>query len=357
MRSRPDKPAQPAPKSSPQAAGETDRTRAASEGWGDFPTVAGFPGFEQRKRAASRLALISNGILLILKVLAAAVTGSVAILAEVVNSGADLAGSAIVYWSVRASEEPPDDTHSYGHGKLEDMSGVLTATLILAGGGYAVWQSVLCLVHPAHLVHLNLALGVMAVSAGINVVVSARLLHVGRATESPALVADGFHLRTDILSSLGVLAGLALVRLTGRDYWDPVAGLCVSLAILRIGYVVAHGAIDTLADHSLPDAERHILEDVLRANPAVRGFHRLRTRRAGPDRHADVHVLLDDGYTLVEAHRLAEQIEDQMRDALPNLDPMVHPEPHQEELRHQRERHALERARHGISDENIERPT
>ncbi len=292
-----------------------------------------------RKRRASRWALYSNTILLVMKVVVGAATGSVAVLAEIVNSGADLVGSLMVYFSVRVSDEPPDETHAYGHGKIENLSGVVTATLVLAGGFATVFECIHRLVHPSRLAVIPWAMGVMLFSSVVNALVSVRLLKVGRETESPALISDGVHLRTDVLTSVGVFVGLGLILVTGQQWWDSVAALGVSVMILRIGYAVGRDAVDTLIDRALPNVERRVLEEVLRRNPSVRGFHRLRTRKSGSQRHADVHVLLDDACTLVEAHDIAEQIEDEMRLALPNLDPMVHPEPHDEEMRHQRESH------------------
>jgi len=186
----------------------------------------------------------------------------------------------------------------------------------------------------------------MGVSAILNGLVSRRLLAVGRSTESPALIADAHHLRTDVLTSIGVLVGLVLVRVTDVHSWDSITAVGVSFLILKVGYEVARDAVDMLADRALPEAEIKLLEAVLRNNPEVRGFHRLRTRKAGSQRHADVHVLLDDDYPLVVAHRLAEDLEDEMRAALPNLDPMVHPEPYLEETRHQRDEH-------GYTDQNM----
>jgi len=299
-----------------------------------------------RKRRASRWALFSNGVLLVLKVIVGAVTGSVAVFAEVVNSAADLVGAFIVYHSVKRSDEPPDETHAYGHGKIENLSGIVVATLIVIGGMVTIWQAGLRLLHPAPLVKIDWAVGVMAVSAILNAVVSSRLLAVGKSTESPALIADAHHLRTDVLTSIGVLIGLGVVRITDVHSWDSVTAIGVSFLILKVGYEVARDAVDMLADRALPEAEIRLLEEVLRNNPEVRGFHRLRTRKAGSQRHADVHVLLDDDYPLVVAHRLAEDLEDEMRAALPNLDAMVHPEPYAEETRHQRDEH-------GFTDQNM----
>ena len=303
-------------------------------------TSADEQGRVRRKRDASRWSLASNGGLLVLKLGVGLVSGSVGVLAEAVHSGADLVGSALAFLSVRASDEPPDQMHAYGHGKIENLSGVATALLILGGGAYAGNEAVRHLLRAAPLSAdaAGWAMAVMAVSALLNVVISRRLIRVGRETDSPALVADGHHLRTDVMTSLGVLMGLVLARVTGRPWWDPAAALVVCLLILRVGYGLAVEALRTLSDAALPLSEEIALKAVLTAHPAVLGFHKLRTRKSGSHRHVDVHVQIDDGHSFVEAHRVTEELEDQLRAALPNLHPIIHIEPFDDEVALQREK-------------------
>ncbi len=293
----------------------------------------------RRKRDAARWSLTASASLLGLKVIVGAVTGSAGILAEAVNSAADLVGSALALLSVRASDEPPDHSHAYGHGKIENLSGAATAALILVGGVFAIGEAVRHLLHPDPLPGLGWGMAVMAASAVVNAVVSRRLLAVGRDTDSPALAADGHHLRTDVLTSLGVLLGLTLVRTTGKLWWDSAAALGVSFLILRVGYGLARDAVLTLSDAALPPAEEAALTAILMAHPDVRGFHKLRTRKSGSHRHADVHVQIADTHTFVEAHRLTEELEDRLREALPNLHPIIHIEPDEDEARHQQQQH------------------
>ena len=296
----------------------------------------------RQKRAAARWSLASNTILLTMKIVVGAMTGSAGILAEAVNSAADLFGSAVAFLSVRASDEPPDRLHAYGHGKIENLSGAATASLILVGGVFAIGEAVRHLVRGGDLPGLGWGMGVMGASAVINFGVSRHLLHVGRETDSPALCADGHHLQTDVLTSLGVLIGLVLVHETGHGYWDSLAALCVSALILRVGFGLARDAVRTLSDAALPPEEDRALTQVLKSNPAVLDFHKLRTRKSGSHRHVDVHVQIADTHTFVEAHRLTEELEDQLRNALPNLHPIIHIEPYEDEAQHQREKHGAE---------------
>ena len=298
----------------------------------------------RRKRDAARWSLTASATLLGLKIIVGAVTGSAGILAEAVNSAADLVGSALALLSVRASDEPPDHSHAYGHGKIENLSGAATAALILVGGVFAIGEAVRHLLHPNPLPGLGWGIAVMGASAVVNLIVSRRLLWVGRQTDSPALAADGHHLQTDVITSLGVLTGLTLVHLTGKVWWDSVAAFGVSFLILRVGFGLAGEAVLTLSDAALPPDEEAALTAILTAHPNVRGFHKLRTRKSGSHRHVDVHVQIADTHTFVEAHRLTEELEDRLRLALPNLHPIIHIEPDEDEARHQRQQHTPEQS-------------
>lgn len=293
----------------------------------------------RRKRNAARWSMASNATLLAVKIVVGSLTGSAGILAEAVHSAADLAGSAVAYFSVRASDEPPDRLHAYGHGKIENLSGAATALLILIGGGLAIAEAISQLLHGGRIASVGWGMGVMLVSAIGNFFVSRHLVRVGRVTDSPAITADGHHLQTDVLTSLGVLLGLVLVYITGQRWWDSVAALAVSLLILRVGYSLACEAVRTLSDTALPPEEEQALMDVLIAHPGVIDFHKLRTRKSGSHRHVDVHVQIADTHTFVQAHQLTEDLEDEMRAALPNLHPIIHIEPYEDEVQHQRERH------------------
>jgi cation diffusion facilitator family transporter len=295
--------------------------------------------YARRKQEAARWSLAASGTLLGLKIVVGAVTGSAGILAEAVNSAADLVGSSLALLSVRASDEPPDHSHAYGHGKIENLSGAATAALILVGGVFAIGEAVRHLLHPEPLPGLGWGVAVMGASAVVNFVVSRRLLRVGGETDSPALAADGHHLQTDVVTSLGVLVGLVMVHLTGKLWWDSVAALGVSFLILRVGFGLAGEAVLTLSDAALPPGEEERLTAILTAHPEVRGFHKLRTRKSGAHRHVDVHVQIADTHTFVEAHRLTEELEDQLRQALPNLHPIIHIEPYEDEAMHQRQQH------------------
>lgn len=295
---------------------------------------------ERQGQAAARWSVLSNVFLIAIKLAAFFLTYSVSVLAEAINSSADLIGSTVALFSVRAASAPPDEQHAYGHGKFENLSGVLIAVFVLVGAGFAIGEAVEHLRNLTPIARSGPAIVVMAVSFLVNVAVCRNLLKVGRATDSPALIADGRHRMSDVWSSLGVFVSLILIHFTHVPWIDPIVALAVSGVILWVGYEIARDALITLSDAALPAAEEQKLRDVLDADPRVLGYHALRTRKSGPHRYADVHVQIADTHTFVGAHELSEELEDKLRETLPNLHPIIHIEPYEAEQAHQRQAHA-----------------
>ena len=294
-----------------------------------------------RKTAAARLSIASNALLVLLKVAVGAWSGSVSILSEAVHSASDLLASSIAYFSVRVSDAPPDIEHPYGHGKIEGLSSFAEALLIILAAGGIIYESASKLLRPdgSKPVGLEIGLGLMAFSALLNTLLSRRLRSVAEATDSQALRADAAHLRTDVLTSLGVFVGLALSRATGKFWFDPLTAILVALLIFLAAYRLIRDALDLLLDARLPHEEETLIHDLLEADPRVMNFHKLRTRKSGSQRHADVHILLDDDCSFVEAHDISEDIEDRIRALLPHTFVNIHIEPYHAEMRHQREAH------------------
>jgi cation diffusion facilitator family transporter len=297
----------------------------------------------QRKMRAAALSIVSNALLVALKLVVGYTSGSVSVLSEAAHSATDLIASAIAFFSVRASDTPPDEEHPYGHGKIESISGLAEAVLIFAAAGYILYEIVEKFRSPAegHPHSVDAGLAVMGISALANFLISRYLVRVARETDSMALHADAEHLRADVLTSLGVLVGLALVRFTGIRWFDPIAALVVVLLILRSAYRLAHEALQPLLDSRLPDAEVATIRQILEEDPRVLGYHKLRTRKSGSQRHADVHVQIEDNSTLLQSHDLAEELEDRIRERLPAIYVNIHMEPYRAELRHQQEAHGI----------------
>jgi cation diffusion facilitator family transporter len=282
-----------------------------------------------RKRRAAALSIASNLTLILLKLVAGAVTGSVAIVTEAVHSGVDLIASVVAYFSVRKAGEPADESHRYGHEKIENLAAAIEGMLVLVGSGIIVFESVRRLIVGGTVEHLGFGIAVVAFSAVANLVVSASIGRTARATDSPALAGDATHLRTDAYTSLAVLVGLALVQITGADWLDPVVALLVAGAIVTAGVRLLLGSSRVLVDEALPEEERAAIhaEVIAFGDRGVVGYHQLRTRRAGARRYVDLHLQFETGTSLEQAHEIAHAIQDAIAARLDGADVLIHLEP------------------------------
>lgn len=279
------------------------------------------------KSTAARLSVLSNTALVLMKLVVGALSGSISIIAEAAHSGLDLLAALIAWASVRAADRPPDEKHPYGHGKLENISGTVEASLILFTAAWIAWEGVKRMLSPAELKEPGLGLLVMLVSAGANVVVSRYLFRVARQTDSIALEADAHHLSVDVYTSIGVFIGLVLIQLT---HWKPLDGLValiLALAISKIAWDLTHRAAQPLLDTRLPDEEEEEIVSAICEDPRVIDCHAVRSRSAGAWRYLDAHITVAPGTTLQEADELEEELRDRLRKKDPKLDVMLHVEP------------------------------
>ena len=295
-----------------------------------------------RKQSAALLSIVSNSSLVVGKLVIGLLCSSGAVISEAVHSASDLLASIIAYTAVRMSDSPPDEDHPYGHGKIESISSLAEALLIFAAALYIVFEAVHKLLNPpATSPPLYLAMGVMGVSVVVNFFISRYLRKVGKETDSQALLADAEHLNVDVLAAAGVLLGLALAQLAGQTWLDPAAALGVAMLIFRAAWGLSVEAMQPLMDARLPLGEERQVRGVLNGDPRVLGYHKLRTRKSGSQRHVDVHVQLEDHMTLLEAHQVTEDLEDEIRKLLPMLLINIHVEPYLAEMQHQLEVHGL----------------
>jgi cation diffusion facilitator family transporter len=281
------------------------------------------------KQRAALLSVVSNSTLILLKVIAGTITGSVAILTEAVHSSIDLVASIVAYFSVRKAGEPADEGHRYGHEKIENLSAAIEGILILVGSAAIAFAAVRRLIGHGRVHAVGFGLAVVAVSIVVNLVVSSLIARNARRTGSPALEGDAAHLRTDALTSAAVLLALALVRLTGAQWLDPAVALAVATAILLTGVRLLTRSSRVLVDQSLPAAEVDAVRAAVEAfaDRGVVGYHELRTRRAGSRRYVDLHVQFRAGTSLENAHRTAHELQDLIAVRLNGADVLIHLEP------------------------------
>jgi len=282
---------------------------------------------EKLKQKTATLSVISNSVLVILKLVVGIVSGAVSIVSEAAHSAVDLIAAFIAFYAVKKSGKPPDEQHAYGHGKVENLSGAIEAILIVLAALWIVYEAAEKLYQTQAPQMLEYGIGVMIVSIGINWYVSSRLLRVAKMAQSDALEADALHLRSDIWSSIGVLGGLVLIKITGYVWLDPAIAIIVAMVVFRAGYKMTKKSIYELTDISLPEEEEELIRSILSSHPASIDYHQLRTRRSGSRRLIDVHLILYKDMHLDKAHEICDQIEAEIEAKLSPCDITIHIEP------------------------------
>jgi len=272
-----------------------------------------------------RLSILSNMLLIIMKVCAGIMSGSVSILSEAIHSSMDLMASLVAYYSVKVSCLPADDGHPYGHGKFENVSGVIEALLIIIAAVWIIFEAVQKIFRDVKIESLGLSIGVMLVASAMNYYVSRRLSLVAQATGSVAIEADALHLRTDVYTSAGVAAGLALIWLTGKRIFDPLAAILVALFIVKEAYQLLRRAFLPLVDISWDPQEITRLEGII-AGYDVK-FHGLKTRRSGNYRFVEFHIEMPEKMPLAEVHDICDKLEIAVGKEFDQTEVSIHPEP------------------------------
>jgi cation diffusion facilitator family transporter len=283
----------------------------------------------KRKTRAAALSVASNSLLIALKIAAGAITGSIAIITEAAHSSVDLIASVIALVSVRKADEPPDPEHPYGHEKVENLAAAIEGMLILVGAGIIVYEATHRLVVGAHVENLGVGIAVIGFSAVANLFVSRFLQRRADEERSAALEADAAHLRTDVLTSVGVLAGLALVQVTGNAVFDPITALVVAGVIVFAGLRILTGSSRVLVDEAPPPEELDRIEAAIAGArpPEMVGYHKLRARRAGARSYIDLHVQFRSGTTLEDAHALAHRLRSAIEAEIQGSEVLIHVEP------------------------------
>lgn len=281
------------------------------------------------KRRTAALSVVSNSVLILLKVIAGTITGSVAILTEAVHSSIDLVASVVAFFSIRKADEPADESHRYGHEKIENLAAAIEGILILVGSAAIAFGAIRHLINHGKVQMVWLGIAVIAVSMAVNLGVAARLRRTASQTGSPALAGDAAHLGTDALTYAAVLIALVLVAITGAQWIDPVVALAVAAVIVRTGLRLLAQSSRVLVDESLPPAEVEAIRVAIEAFGArgVVGYHELRTRKAGARRYVDLHVQFREGTSLEDAHRTAHELQDVIAERLQGADVLIHLEP------------------------------
>jgi cation diffusion facilitator family transporter len=274
------------------------------------------------------LSIVASLATITLKTVAWRLTGSVGLLSDAVESLVNLAAAAMTLVMVTLSVRPPDEDHAYGHTKAEYFASATEGTLILVAAVAIGWTAAQRLLHPMPLEQLGLGLAVSVGASAINLVVALVMIRAGKRHDSIAIEADGHHLMTDVWTSVGVLAGIGLVAVTGWQRLDPIVAIAVAANIVWTGAQLLRRSALGLLDTALSSEHRRRLAEVLDARrTAGIEFHAVRTRQAGARRFVSLHVLVPGDWTVQRGHALVEDIEREIRHAIPNATVDTHLEP------------------------------
>lgn len=283
---------------------------------------------ENKKVRVAALSIASNTVLILLKIAAGILSGSISIISEAIHSGMDLIAAIIAFLSVRMSSKPADKIHPYGHGKIENVSGVVEGLLIFAAAFLIMYEAVKKIMAPAEITGAYVAVAVMLFSGVANLFVSRQLYKTAREEDSIALEADALHLKTDVYTSVGVALGLLLIKITGITMLDPVVAILVALLIIKEAWHLCKNAFGPLLDTKLSDEDEGRIGEIMgKYSGKILDYHELRTRKAGSVKYIDFHLTVGEKLTVKESHDLSDEIESELEAALKNTSINIHFEP------------------------------
>lgn len=280
------------------------------------------------KKLAAGLSITSNTIVFILKIIAGVISGSVSILSEAIHSISDFLASILTFFAVNYSSEPADKEHPFGHGKYEDMSGFIEGGLIIFAGFFIIYEALIKLIKGSNLqTETLLGIYVMAFAIFANFIVSRYLFYIAKKSDSISLYADAQHLSTDIFSSLGVLVGLVLIKLTGFTVIDSFVAIFVAAIILKTGFAISKTTLNNLLDTSLPDNEITTIENILNSNHIIKGYKSIKARKAGQYKEIELTLLFAPDMQICNCHSECDRIENNIKAEFENANIVIHAEP------------------------------
>ncbi|MBU3179702.1 cation diffusion facilitator family transporter [Clostridium psychrophilum] len=280
------------------------------------------------KQSSALLSIVSNTVLIIFKVIAGILMGSVSVISEAIHSSIDLLASIIAFFSIKISSKAEDKGHPFGHGKYENVSGFVEALLILLAAALIVYQAIKRMFEGGAVENISLGIFVMLIASAINFVVSMILLKTARKTDSIALEADAMHLLTDVYTSIGVVIGLLLLKVTKIPIIDSITAIVVAILIVKTSIDLIKKSLNDLVDCKLPDDDISKIVIILNSHNEITKYHNLRTRKSGSTREIDVHIHVVENASLIDAHKLSDEIEDELKNVFPGDSyVMIHLEP------------------------------
>jgi ferrous-iron efflux pump FieF len=282
---------------------------------------------ERLKRRATTAAVVVAAILIAIKVWAWTATHSVAMLASLIDSSLDLLASSLNLLAVRHALTPADREHRFGHGKAEALAGLGQAAFIALSATFLLYESTMRLIDPRPVEQGTIGLIVISISMVLTVALVLYQRYVISRTRSLAIDADHLHYVTDIATNLGVVLALVLAGVWGLTIADPIIGLAIGVVIAWGAFNIVGGAYNELMDREFDDDDRRRIKDIVNRHRDVISLHDLRTRRSGHRSFIQLHLELPAGMTLVEAHRISDEVERAIEEAFPDAEVLIHQDP------------------------------
>jgi len=277
-------------------------------------------------KLASIASVATAGFLIVAKLAAWYVTGSVGLLASLVDSVMDSIASVINLVAIRYSLQPPDEEHRFGHGKAEPLAGLAQSAFIAGSAVFLILHAIDRLRYPHQLEAIGIGVAVMLLAIVLTLVLLAIQRYVIRKTQSTAIRADALHYATDLLTNLSILAALYMTTL-GWNWADPAFAIGVALYIFYSAFHIGHEAFQQLMDRQLPDDILEQIRATAMSHPEVFGIHDMRTRQSGQTVFVQLHLELDKFLPLTQAHAIADEVEAEIMAYLPNAEVIIHQDP------------------------------
>ncbi len=283
-----------------------------------------------KKNTVALIAILGGLFVFTIKLIAYFISNSVALLSDALESTVNILASVMMFFSIYISEKPADDTHEYGHQKIEDISSAFEGILIIAAALLIINAAVGRLFVFVQLLEVNLAIAISAGATGINLGISLLLTRTARSSGSMALEGDAKHLLSDVISTIGVWIGLFIVQVTGWQFMDSLLAFAVAALIVRMGVGLIAKSTRHLMDQSCGEEEELIISVLKKQNPTIIEYHDLKTRRQGNDVLAEIHITVSDSMSVRMAHDIIDRFEKDLNKEAPHIILTVHIDPETE---------------------------
>lgn len=276
---------------------------------------------------AAGISVVFNVFQTVIKLVAAALTGSVSLLSEAIHSLADVAASVLAYFSIEAAKRPPDDEHPYGHGKIESLASFAEALLIFFTVLFVLQEAFQHLFRGAEPKNLESGIWILIFLAPISFFVSRYVFKVAEQTQSPALTGNAHHLRIDFYTTIGVLAALCVSHFTPFKKADPIFAIALAGHMAWVAWHLSVESVQQLIDRRLTDEDLEKIQTILKEQVGLISHHKLRSRLSGNHKYVELHAVVPGDWTVEQGHELADELESKIESQLAPCTAVIHIDP------------------------------